>query len=68
MQKLLDPSEIPQMQALTVEQLSILLSALKKIAVNLCKSSNGQHVIERCFQKFSNEYTKVIVRLLATFS
>ncbi|KAJ0009780.1 hypothetical protein Pint_33749 [Pistacia integerrima] len=60
-QKLLDPKEILQRQSLTPEQICILLSALKKIAVNLSKSPIGQHVIQRCFHKFSNEYTKELV-------
>ncbi|XP_031256960.1 pumilio homolog 12-like [Pistacia vera] len=60
-QKLLDSREILQRQSLKPEQICILLSALKKIAVNLSKSPNGQHVIQRCFHKFSNEYTKELV-------
>ncbi|XP_022725062.1 putative pumilio homolog 8, chloroplastic [Durio zibethinus] len=45
----------------TQEQRSILLSVLKPIAVTLTNDIHGHHIIEQCFNKFSNEDTKLLV-------
>ncbi|KAB1671196.1 hypothetical protein [Gossypium barbadense] len=47
------------------EQISILLSVLKPIAVTLTNNIHGHHIIEQCISTFSNEDTKHIADEIA---
>ncbi|KAF2317427.1 hypothetical protein GH714_022231 [Hevea brasiliensis] len=42
----------------TPEQRSLLISAMKCIALSLCKNHNGHHVIQQCFKYFMVDDTK----------
>lgn len=43
----------------TRQQISLVTSALAPGFLDLIKDLNGNHVVQRCLQSFSNEHNKV---------